>query len=128
MGFRATMLLVSTTGSAFTPLERAVLRAICEKDSVDRAALEDQLSAATVIRRENTGAGFYTQIAVQRGSVVSVGGERLRTGPTAKVEGLEHGMGFVLWLKEGLADCLEGYCYGESTTGIEFERVNFELT
>jgi len=118
---------VSTTGSAFTPLERAVLRAIYEKESVDRCALEAQLSTATVIQRENTGAGFYTQIAVQRDSVSSIGGERLRSGPMVTVEGLEHGMGFVLWLKDGLADCLEGYCYGESTTGIDFGQVSFEL-
>ena len=121
------MLAVSTTGMAFTPLERAVLCAICENQSVDRVALESQLSTAVVVGRENTGAGFYAQISVQRDSAASVGGERLRNGPTATIEGLEHGMGFILWLKEGFADCLEGYCYGETTTGIEFERVNFEL-
>jgi hypothetical protein len=121
------MLPVSNTQSAFTPLERAVLRAICEKDCIDRSALEAQLLAASVVRRENTGAGFYTQIVVRRGSVASVGGERRRSGPGARVEGLVHGMGFILWLKEGFADCLEGYCYSESTTGIEFDRVIFEL-
>jgi hypothetical protein len=94
---------------------------------VDRVALKTQFLTAAVIGRENTGAGFYTQIAVQRDSVASVGGERRRTGPAAKVEGLEHDMGFVLWLKDGFADCLEGYCYDESTTGIEFNRVSFEL-
>ena len=37
-------------------------------------------------------------------------------------------MGFILWLEGGYADCLEGYSYGnESTTGIELERVRFEL-
>src|SRR5579864_3063429 len=113
MGFRATMRTVSGTRLAFTPLERAVLRAICEKHSVDRVALETQLSNATVIGRVNTGAGFYTQIIMQRDSVPSVGGERLRSGPMATVEGLEHGMGFILWLKEGFADSLEGYCYDE---------------
>ena len=122
------MLTVSTIGLTFTSLERAVLRAICEKYFEDGVALETQLSTATVISRENTGAGFYTQIVVQRDSVVSVGGERLRRGPAATVEGLERGMGFVLWLKEGFADCLEGYCYDESTTGVEFDRVNFELS
>jgi hypothetical protein len=36
-------------------------------------------------------------------------------------------MGFVLWLKDGYVDCLEGYSYGESTTEIAFERVDFEI-
>ena len=123
---REIMLAVSTNRSAFTPLERAVLRAICTTLQ-DRTALETQLSTAAVTSRENTGAGFYAQIAVQRDSVASVGGERLRNGPAATIEGLEHGMGFILWLKRGFADCLEGYCYNETTTGIEFDRVSFEL-
>jgi hypothetical protein len=118
---------VSTIGSAFTPLERAVLRWICERHPLDQALLESQLLTATVISRENTGAGFYTQISAERGSVASFGGERLRNGPTVAVDGLENGMGFILWLKEGFADCLEGYCYNESTTGIDFDRVGFNL-
>ena len=39
----------------FTTLERAVLAAICEVYSEDRAALEAQLSTATLLSRENTG-------------------------------------------------------------------------
>ena len=41
--------------------------------------------------------------------------------------GLERGMGFILWLKEGYVDCLEGYSYDESTTGIAFELAAFEV-
>jgi hypothetical protein len=36
-------------------------------------------------------------------------------------------MGFILWLKEGYVDCLEGYSYDESTVEIVFERVGFEI-
>ena len=118
---------MSSTGPDFTPLERSVLRAICEKHLADGAALEAQLSTATVLSRENTGAGFYTRFAVERASYAAIGGERLRHGPAARVEGLAHGMGFILWLKEGYADQLEGYCYGETTTGIAFERAGFEI-
>jgi hypothetical protein len=46
----------------------------------------------------------------------------------ARLDGLEHGMGFILWLKEGYADCLEGYSYGESTTGIILEAASFEVS
>ncbi|HVB08571.1 MAG TPA: hypothetical protein VNF00_06445 [Candidatus Acidoferrales bacterium] len=89
--------------------------------------LEAQLSSATVLRRENTGAGFYTHFAVERTSSAAVGGERLRYGPAVMVSGLVNGMAFILWLKEGYVDCLEGYCYDESTTGIAFERVGFDV-
>jgi len=125
--FRATMRHMPSIGSNFTPLERVVLTAICEKHLADRAALEAQLLTASVLSRENTGAGFYTSFAVERASSAAIGGERLRKGPAVRVDGLKHGMGFILWLKEGYADELEGYCYDESTTGIAFERVGFEI-
>ena len=116
-----------TIGSDFTPLEQAVLHAICEKHAADRTMLEAQLSAATVLSRENTGAGFYSNLSVERGSMPVIGGERLRNGPTAKVDGLQHGMGFILWLKQGYVDCLEGFCYDESTAEIDFGKASFEI-
>jgi hypothetical protein len=114
-------------GSDFTNLERTVLAAICETHSADRAALEAQLSTATLLSRENTGAGFYTRFKVERGPSRAIKGERSRAGPGTKIDGLEHGMGFILWLKEGYADCLEGYSYAESTTGLALEAVGFEI-
>ncbi len=95
--------------------------------SSDQAALEAQLSTATLLSRENTGAGFYTRFAVERASIAALTGERLRAGPETKIDGLRHGMGFILWLKEGYADCLEGYSYAESTTGIILGAVGFEI-
>jgi len=118
---------MGSIGSNFTPLERAVLRAICEMHLADRAALQAQLWTATVLNRENTGAGFYTHFAVERASSPAIGGERLRSGPAVKVDGLENGMGFILWLEKGYANCLEGYSYGESTTEIALERAGFEI-
>jgi hypothetical protein len=50
-----------------------------------------------------------------------------RNGPEARIDGFEHGMGFVLWLEDGYVDCLKGYSYDESTTDIDFERVGFEI-
>ena len=114
-------------GSCFTLLEEAVLTAICEMHSADRATLEAQLSTATLSSRENTGAGFYTRFAVERTSSAALSGERSRSGPETRIDGLRHGMGFILWLKEGYADCLEGYSYAESTTGIVLEAVGFEI-
>ena len=113
--------------SDFTSLERAVLNAICEIHRVDRLALEVQLSTATFLGRENTGAGFYTYFTVERNSKGLINGERLRGGPEAEIDGLQHGMGFILWLKEGYVDCLEGYSYGESTSGVVLEKVGFKI-
>ena len=65
-------------GPDFTALERAVLAAICAMYSADRAALEAQLSTATLLSRENTGAGFYTRFAVERTARTAITGARSR--------------------------------------------------
>ena len=115
--------------SIFTPLEQTVLGAICEAHPADRTALEAQLSTAALSSRENTGCGFFTRFATDRNSKAPIGGERLRNGPAAKIDGLKYGMGFILWLDQGYADCLEGYAYGDdSTTELRFEAVRFEIT
>jgi hypothetical protein len=49
---------VPSVGSDFTPLEHAVLRAICEMHPVDQAALEGQLSTAMILSRKNTALVF----------------------------------------------------------------------
>lgn len=36
-------------------------------------------------------------------------------------------MGFILWLREGYAHQLEGYSFGENTTGILLEQAAFEV-
>lgn len=118
---------MASAESGLTPLERAVLRSLCEAHPIDQAALEGQLSTAIVLSRENTGVGFYTRLSIERSAGAPIGGERLRNGPAAKIDGLKHGMGFILWLEEGYADCLEGYCYEESTTAIVLERAGFEI-
>lgn len=124
---RAIILLMPDINSSFTPLERAVLKAIYEMYSEDRPALEVQLLTATVRGRENTGAGFFTTFDVERASSTAIGGERLRNGPEAKIDGLQHGMGFILWLEEGYANCLEGYASADSTAGVDLERTGFEI-
>ena len=124
---RAIILLMPYIDSSFTPLEHGVLNAICEMHLEDRPALEAQLLTATVRSRENTGAGFFTTFDVERASSAAIRGERLRNGPEARIDGLEHGMGFILWLKEGYAECLEGYANAGSTVGIDLERTGFEI-
>ena len=110
-----------------TALERAVLQAFAEPlDSLQREHLTEQIASASVSRRENTGAGFFTYFHV---------GDDLRSSlpdlkdreVAAEVAGLQHGMGFILWIKDGRIDCLEGYSYEEATTPIVWETVEFEL-
>jgi hypothetical protein len=113
--------------SPFTPLEQAVIAAICGLYPQDRPALEAQLSTATMISRENNGHGFYIRFSVDHGSSAAVRGPQRKDGPVVKIDGLKHAMGFILWLKEGYASCLEGFGYGENISSLNLETVDFEV-
>lgn len=106
-------------------LERAVLHAIALQAQGSAAALEHQINGARVLARENTGAGFFTTLSVAPGCLLE--GIRSPVGDAgATVVGLKHGMGFMLWIKDGLIHQLEGYAYGnEDTSGINFQDVEF---
>ena len=106
-------------------LEQAVLDAIALQVPPVAHALASRSERVRVIARENTGAGFYTTL--DGSHYPPIKGVASPLGDVAAtVVGLEHGMGFMLWLRDGHIHKLEGYSYGESTSGINFERVAFE--
>ena len=105
-------------------LERAVLDVIALQVPEVAATLAGQQGKVRVTARENTGAGFYTTLYVSHHSAIQ--GVASPLGDVgATVVGLEHGMGFLLWFRDGRVHHLEGYSYGESTSGIDFARVAF---
>lgn len=103
-------------------LERAVLAAIAEQVPEHASALRAQVSSAHVAARENTGAGFYTKLAIADGPKMD--GAPSPIGDIGvDVEGMEHGLGFLLWLRDGVADTLECYSYDDTTEGLELTRL-----
>lgn len=112
-----------------TPLERTALDAILDELAGDRAMIEQQLAKVSVLSRENTGGGFFTDLEVASDAKVF---DR-KTAPFGKnvwisVDGLEHGLGMILHTKEGRVDLLEGYAVGpEDTSQIDFEHVRFAV-
>ena len=101
-----------------------MLQAIAAQIPEQADALLLQLANAHVVVRENTGAGFYTTFKVTSGSRL----ESLKSpvgDVGALVGGLAHGLGFLLWLRDGFMHKLEGYSYEENTSEIDFLRVGF---
>jgi len=96
--------------------ERGVLEKLLEGENPVLVALRLQLDFVTVKDREWTGVGFYTSLHVLDGAAAAP--ELARThvgaGVHAEIPGVEHGAGFVLWIRDGFLDCLEGYCYDET--------------
>ena len=87
-------------------------------------ALAGQQGKVRVTAREYTGVGFYATLDVSHRSPIN--GVASPLGDVgATVVGLQHGMGFLLCLRDGHIHQLEGYSYDESTSDIDFERVAF---
>jgi hypothetical protein len=110
-----------------TALESAVLLAVAEQLGPPAwEGLTLQAANLNVRSRENTGAGFYTYFDV--GIAVPLPLPDLRSfSVEAEVEGLDNGMGFILWIKEGRIDYLEGYTFGDSTEDLDLAAIKFRL-
>jgi hypothetical protein len=111
--------------NTLSPLERAVLDVIALQVPEVGSALAGRQGEVHVTARENTGAGFHTTIEFSRGSPIELVSPLGDVG--ASIDGLQYGMGFLLWLRDGRIYQLEGYSYEESTTDINFERVAFGI-
>lgn len=103
------------TYSDLSRLEREALSMFLAGDHNVLRALREQLSTCRVVDRELTGVGFFTKLAVPE-SAAKAGidnGTLTFADVTAEIEDLEHGAGFVLFVRDGRLDTLEGYTYDE---------------
>ncbi len=95
-----------------TPLESAILHAFLSGDMPALAALRNQAAAASVRLREFTGVGFFTHFEVPADVPrLPFRGRFVLSDVGADVEGTEYGAGFVLFVEDGVLDCLEGFTY-----------------
>ena len=103
------------TNQPLSRLEREVLAKFLARDDPGAAVLRQQLEVCRVTKRELTGVGFFTDLAVPNAAPrARLGADEVRlSGVLAEIDGLEHGAGFVLYVDGGVLNMLEGYCYDE---------------
>jgi hypothetical protein len=112
----------------FTGLETTALRAIFSETPELAEALERQFEVAVVLKRENTGGGFFTTISVAGDAPAIICTSVLGHTTQARISGLKHGFGFVLFLKAGSLHLLEGFARAaESTRELDLSVVRFEI-
>jgi hypothetical protein len=98
----------------FTEFERDVLCKLLEGNHPDLASLREQLAISSVSERTFTGVGFYTVFSVPPSALPTRSRLPLRINDViCNGGGVKHGIGFVLFVKDGLLDCLEGFTYDE---------------
>ncbi|OAN54725.1 hypothetical protein [Sphingobium sp. TCM1] len=110
-------------------LERQAICAILAEKPHCLAMLDDQLQSVMVESRENTGGGFFTTLSVSAQAPAAIVASPLGLNVYASVDGMEHGIGLLLFFEHGRMSLLEGYSVGgEDTSTIEFERTAFAIT
>ena len=111
-----------------TDLEVAALQAIFLETPELAPALERQLAASVVIKRENSGAGFFTTMRITDDALAVDSQSVLGNATHARISELEHGFGFILFMKGGKLHMLEGFAYGpDSTHNLDLAALQFEI-
>jgi len=102
--------------NGLTELERRVTEMLLAGDHPVLALLRVQFHHAKVVQREFTGVGFYTHFEIPS-NVPRVPGRRsFELGDVhADIAGLEHGVDFILFVRDGAMDFLEAFTYGDDT-------------
>ena len=98
----------------FCEFEFAVMKKLLNGNESFLTILRKQYEGSKVERRECSGHGFYTYFSVSS-AAPKLDVKNLHFGDvTAVIDGVSEGVGFVLFIKDGKIDCLEGYTYGET--------------
>ena len=93
--------------------EIAVLDALIEGDS-EEGIIRQQLAAVSVVERDYTGVGLYTNLNVSEDSpLLSKNNRYIEEAPKIHLEHpeLDAGAGALLWFKDGKVSTLECYTY-----------------
>jgi hypothetical protein len=95
-------------------LEQAVLDKLLAGDPPALATLRAQAEKARLFGRELSGVGFFCSFEVPPEAPRLEGLVDFQIDDVdAFVHGLAHGAGFVLFIRDGRLDMLEGFSYGE---------------
>ena len=112
----------------FTDLEVAALRAIFLETPELAPALERQFETSVDTERENSGGGFFTTMRGADDAPTVISPSVLDYATQARIGGLEHGLGFVLFMKRGRLHMLKGFAWGpESTHDFDLAALKFEI-
>lgn len=98
-----------------TPMENQVIDRLLAGEDEVLSVLREQLRHAHVSAREMTGVGFFTTLYVPEETPRVANCLDFKLGDViAKAQNVKHDLGFLLYIKNGALELLEGYTYDES--------------
>ena len=99
---------------SYLKLARAVIRRILPETGIDYPTFKYQYENAEVTEAKMYRRGFDMRFRMKEGvPAVEAEGQREYGTVSAQIPGLSYGMGFILWVKDGMIQSLEGYSYDE---------------
>lgn len=110
----------------FTDFERRALECTAALFGEKADAFREQVASAEVVDRINTIVGFYTTVKVDRTKCSPV--PLSHQGAHFEVEGIEHGLGIVLWDTDGdgFLETIEGWTVDDDPLeGIDLANLKF---
>lgn len=105
-------------------LETDVLDTLIKAHSDYSALIQDQLARATVASRRRTGLGFFLNFSVEPGELFEPRDFELND-VYGDLTGLEHGAGFILFIRGGRLAFLEGHSFEEAWPATDGKHVIF---
>lgn len=114
--------------STFNRLETAALKAMADAVPNHRDALLARFQSATVTKRENTGAGFFTDFTVDCTAFAPLPLTVSDMGAVAEIEGFGAPFLLMVFWKDGHPVMLEGASCGDDTSAVDFGTIGFKLT
>jgi len=100
--------------TGLTSLSEKVIERLLAGDDEVLAVLREQARNSRVASNKETGVGFYTEFVVPSEIPRVPGRPTFRFGDVnGTAANVKHGLGFILFVKEGALASLEGYTYDE---------------
>lgn len=98
----------------FELFEKAAMDKILCGEDIALEILREQYKDAVVTDREFTGVGFFSDFYISDKSPKLAFHHPIQICDViGQIDELPHGVGFVLFIKNGVIDCLEGFTYGD---------------
>jgi hypothetical protein len=114
--------------SNFNALESAALHRIANDYSEHAAILIEIFNRCTVIKRLNTGGGFYSDISIDGLDQLPDGFPTVFGDAWLSIEGMKVGICCLIHLTTKIPPTFEGYSLaGENTSDIDFDKVRFRV-
>lgn len=102
--------------SNFAEFERKVMEKLLDGEDNILETLRNQYWKSTIKNREFSGSGFFTTFNVPDDAIRLEVPKTFHFGDVlGQCDEVKDGFGFVLFVKNGAINCLEGYTYGDDT-------------